>query len=919
MSQVIINDVPPYTQAIATMGQTVFSTTWTANFASDVIVYYTPDGTPPDDYTQILAYPADYSVAFIGDQQQVQVTLVTPAAANGDIVTITRQTPADRVNLYSNTNFLPTMLNNDFGILTLVDQQAQLVDQFIAPRYNYSATINGNVYGGTVDSILPILPANETWVKNNGNTAITTYFLPPGGVAPAQDTYVLLTADLTNLPNALGLNTLPSGFMVNDVLGNTILTEAFSGTANQISILNADGTSGSPVISISSNPIMPGTAGMGIPSGTTAQRVTPGSNISLRFNTTTQSIEYYNGAWIELIDDVVVNPGLINQLAWYEATGASVSGLPTANNGVLITSSGGVPSIYSTLPIAVQTNITELGIQAQALNMGSFQINALADPTHTQDAVTVNAIQQQQTIYAVDTGTANSYLIAPMPAISTFVDGQLFNMKALHTNTGSSVIHVNGQGPLSILTNDANFTLANMILADGNYLLQFNVTLGAMILLNPSIGVGNVFSIAGDTGEATESGGIITLTGSTTGLTFAGASSTVTLGGTLAISNGGTGKTSVTVAPAATSWAGWDANKNLSAVNHIQGYTTTATAAMTTTLVVGSTYQQFFTGTTTQTVLMPVTSTLVLGQSWYIVNNSTGVVTVQSSGSNTIIAMAANSTALVTCILTSGTTAASWYADYVNAGVTLPLSLADGGTNNALTASAGGIVWSDSTKLNILSGTSTASQILLSGNAATPSWSTSTYPSSNAANTLLYASSANTMAALATANSCVLVTSSGGVPSLSTTLPAALTIPQPSITGVTNGSSAAAGEVGEYISSQVLFASAINIPNATATDITHISLTAGDWDVGGNILMFSTLLASTFIGWVSTSSATFPDASLQSGIVMPATANGNTGPGALNTIRVNVSTTTNVYLTGYCGFSSGTVTGCGYIWARRVR
>jgi hypothetical protein len=100
-----------------------------------------------------------------------------------------------------------------------------------------------------------------------------------------------------------------------------------------------------------------------------------------------------------------------------------------------------------------------------------------------------------------------------------------------------------------------------------------------------------------------------------------------------------------------------------------------------------------------------------------------------------------------------------------------PFTLAVGGTGHALTASAGGIVWSDSSKLNILAGTSTAGQLLLSGNAATPAWSTSTYPSTNAVNTLLYASSANVMAALATANSSVLITSSGGVPSLSTTLP----------------------------------------------------------------------------------------------------------------------------------------------------
>ena len=45
-----------------------------------------------------------------------------------------------------------------------------------------------------------------------------------------------------------------------------------------------------------------------------------------------------------------VNSGTINQLTYYGATGTTVNGLATANNGVLVTSSGGVPSISSTLP-----------------------------------------------------------------------------------------------------------------------------------------------------------------------------------------------------------------------------------------------------------------------------------------------------------------------------------------------------------------------------------------------------------------------------------------------------------------------------------------------------------------------------------------------------------------------------------------
>jgi hypothetical protein len=313
----------------------------------------------------------------------------------------------------------------------------------------------------------------------------------------------------------------------------------------------------------------------------------------------------------------------------------------------------------------------------------------------------------------------------------------------------------------------------------------------------------------------------LTLGGSPTTALVNAASLTLGWTGQLGISRGGTNVSSVTIAPTATSFAGWDANLNLSANNHIQGYATTATAAAITTLTVASPYQQFFTGSTTQTVKLPVTSTLVLGQSFMVVNNSSGVVTVQSSGANTITAMAATTVALFTCILTSGTTAASWSSDYNSAvaGVTsvtgtanritstggstpvididaayvgqasittlgtiatgtwsaTNIALNKGGTNAALTASNGGIFYSTASAGAILAGTATANQLLMSGASTTPLWSTSTYPTTNAINTLLYASSANVMAALATANSSVLVTSGGGVPSLSTTLPSGLT------------------------------------------------------------------------------------------------------------------------------------------------
>ena len=120
-----------------------------------------------------------------------------------------------------------------------------------------------------------------------------------------------------------------------------------------------------------------------------------------------------------------------------------------------------------------------------------------------------------------------------------------------------------------------------------------------------------------------------------------------------------------TATPTSSTIPRWDAHVNMSANNFLAGFASTATAAATTTLTVSSAYNQYFTGTTTQTAVLPVTSTLALGFPFRVINNSTGVVTVQSSGANTIQAMAPGSALLLTCILTSGTTAASWDAQYV--------------------------------------------------------------------------------------------------------------------------------------------------------------------------------------------------------------------------------------------------------------
>lgn len=113
--------------------------------------------------------------------------------------------------------------------------------------------------------------------------------------------------------------------------------------------------------------------------------------------------------------------------------------------------------------------------------------------------------------------------------------------------------------------------------------------------------------------------------------------------GILPAEGGGTG---VTTAPAEAA--------------RLLGYTSTATAAGTTTLTNTSSQYQLFTGSTTQTITLPVTSTLDEGWSFHIVNNSTGNLTVNSSGGNLVTTIISGVTAMVTCVGTTLTTAADW-------------------------------------------------------------------------------------------------------------------------------------------------------------------------------------------------------------------------------------------------------------------
>jgi hypothetical protein len=121
-------------------------------------------------------------------------------------------------------------------------------------------------------------------------------------------------------------------------------------------------------------------------------------------------------------------------------------------------------------------------------------------------------------------------------------------------------------------------------------------------------------------------------------------------------------------------------------------------------------------------------------------------------------------------------------ASFLSTGISTALKI----TSTVATGTAPFVVSSTTLVANLAAQTSVTSttatnlaagavgQLARQTGAGTTGFTTTTYPTTNVISTLLYASAANVMSALATANNGVLVTSATGVPSISTTLPAGL-------------------------------------------------------------------------------------------------------------------------------------------------
>lgn len=376
----------------------------------------------------------------------------------------------------------------------------------------------------------------------------------------------------------------------------------------------------------------------------TGSGASPGQGINLNTTADASDIDITSGGNIILVGTTLTfngNPltsgGITSLTGDITGTGpgATATTLATVNSNVgSFGSNTGIPSftvngkglVTAASNNAVTTAPTASTIAAWDANSNLSTNNLNTKYTTTATAASTTTLSVTSTYQQYFTGVTTQTIL--LPVVSTLVNG--FQFLIANTSTGALTVQTSGSvGVMNILSN-----------------YQLIIT---------------CINTAGGTAAAAWSYALSPLEGSA-----------------LKTSLGGTGVSSVTTSPTASAFAGWDANKNLSANAMFGSFTTTATAAGTTALTIASTQYQAFTGVTTQTVTLPTTS-VATGMSWTIQNLSTGVVTLQASAGGTVQAMAANTILTAVANAATPTTAAGWYWTYTAIDSTA-LPIAIGGT-----------------------------------------------------------------------------------------------------------------------------------------------------------------------------------------------------------------------------------------------
>lgn len=478
-----------------------------------------------------------------------------------------------------------------------------------------------------------------------------------------------------------------------------------------------------------------------------------------------------------------VNPGLINQLGYYAAAGSTISGLTTANNGTLITSAAGVPSILaapaSTGNFLQSNNALPPSWSASTLTLGgNFTMSgaftftgtltgntSVTFPTSGTLATTAGTVTNASNIAITDDTTTNASMLPVWVTTNTgFLPAKVsstkitFNPSTATLTTTTFVGALSGNATTATTATNANNVATTQVSTNASFFPLFvasstngnqAVDLGTGLTFNPSTNTLSTTTFSG------------ALSGNATTAT------TATNSNNSAITDDTTTNATMDVVWVTTNTGNLPLKTSSSKLNWNPS---TGTLSATT-------FSGAFSGTVTNADNINITDDTTTNASMLPVWVTTNTGHLPAKVSSTKITFNPSTATLTTTTfsgaLSGNATTATTATNATNTGIT------DDTTTNAtvyptwVTANTGNLPQKvTSTKLSFNPSTG-----LLSLTTALGVSSGGTGLTSTTVNQLLYSSASNVIAGLATANNGVLVTNGSGVPSIAAAIAATNLLP----------------------------------------------------------------------------------------------------------------------------------------------